>query len=211
MRGCGYLGIRTHATPGQRGLDKDGSGNEGCSSGRRRGQAAWRAVLRQMRAIIACLMVVTVVVGASAPASVSAGSAGRVMVLGPYRAGVLLVGFRPGVGVAQRVAIERAAGAAHVRALARLQTDVVRVAPSRVARVAGLLRGDRWVQRVERDPVAQLEHASCVNNSACVIPNDPLSFASGICKATRRCIPPTVNRQPGRRHRRAARVEHHSR
>ena len=98
------------------------------------------------------------------------------MVPGPYRPGVLLVGFRPGVGVAQREAIERAAGASHLRTLARLRADVVRAAPSRVGRVAGLLRADRRVQRVERDPVAQLEHASCVNNSACVIPNDPMFF-----------------------------------
>jgi subtilisin family serine protease len=92
----------------------------------------------------------------------------------PYRAGVLLVGFRPGVGPTRQRAIERAAGAWQGRRLGpaihvggrsrRAVPLLLRVRAERVLAAVRELRADRAVAYAEPDYLMQ---------GSGLVPNDP--------------------------------------
>lgn len=90
--------------------------------------------------------------------------------------GILLVRFKPHLPAFVRERVEARAGVRSVRRIGDLDTDVVRVAPSHLRRAWRILVEDAYVRLVERDPAARLEHASCVSNPGCVVPNDSLFY-----------------------------------
>jgi thermitase len=90
-----------------------------------------------------------------------------------FAPGELLVTYRRAISASQRRSV---AAAVHGRELtwnATVRMQQLRVAPTTLSTAAEVLRRSRRVAGVERNPLADIEHVSCVGNAQCAIPNDP--------------------------------------
>jgi len=120
--------------------------------------------------------------------ALAVGAPAALAATGPFTPGVVLVGFRPGVTVGQRYAIERAAGGdgsrrlgpairatghGRVRSQEYLEPLALRVPNTQVLAVVRRLKRDRAVAYAEPDYLMQ---ADAIVPKTVVMPNDP-SFA----------------------------------